>query len=239
MANNVAVTAGSGTTMHTDDVAGVHYPVVKLADGTEDASTRVAAGNGVAAAALRVTIASDSTGVIAVTDNGGSLTADIGAGENHIGEVGGHTLPLRPTVTVSTSPAYTSGDTIGGKITLTNAMRVSSGSGVLQSLLLFDAANQKPVGNIFLFDADLTGTMTDNSAVTWNTADFAKCLGQFPVATADWVTVSSRGIGTVRGINLAVAANGSRNLYAVFVTTSTRSSAATSHLTLAFGFLQD
>jgi hypothetical protein len=34
------------------------------------------AGNGTAAAAHRVTIASDSTGVIAVTDNGGSLTVD-------------------------------------------------------------------------------------------------------------------------------------------------------------------
>lgn len=33
-------------------------------------------GNGTAATALRVTVASDSTGVIAVTDNGGSLTVD-------------------------------------------------------------------------------------------------------------------------------------------------------------------
>lgn len=43
MANNVAVTAGAGTTVATDDVSGVHYQVVKLALGDEDVSTRVAA----------------------------------------------------------------------------------------------------------------------------------------------------------------------------------------------------
>lgn len=37
-------------------------------------------GNGTAAAALRVTVASDSTGVLAVTDNGGTLSIDDGAG---------------------------------------------------------------------------------------------------------------------------------------------------------------
>ncbi len=40
MANNVAITAGSGTDIATDDVAGVHYQVVKLAIGTEDSATR-------------------------------------------------------------------------------------------------------------------------------------------------------------------------------------------------------
>lgn len=41
MANNVAVTAGSGTTMATDDVGGVHYQLVKLVDGTEDGAGRI------------------------------------------------------------------------------------------------------------------------------------------------------------------------------------------------------
>lgn len=38
MADNVAITAGSGTTVATDDVAGVHYQRVKLVDGTLDAT---------------------------------------------------------------------------------------------------------------------------------------------------------------------------------------------------------
>lgn len=43
MANNVPVTAGSGTSIATDDVAGVHYQVVKLAAGTEDSAVRLGA----------------------------------------------------------------------------------------------------------------------------------------------------------------------------------------------------
>jgi len=39
MANNVPVTAGSGTNIATDDVSGVHYQMVKIVDGTEDAAT--------------------------------------------------------------------------------------------------------------------------------------------------------------------------------------------------------
>ncbi len=41
MADNVAVTAGSGTTIATDDVSGVHYQRVKLVDGTLDSTTAI------------------------------------------------------------------------------------------------------------------------------------------------------------------------------------------------------
>lgn len=48
-------------------------------------------GAGTEAAALRVTVATDSTGVLSVDDNGGSLTVDVGtalpAGTNNIGDV--------------------------------------------------------------------------------------------------------------------------------------------------------
>ena len=40
MADTVSITAGAGTTIATDDVAGVHYQFVKLADGTLDSSTK-------------------------------------------------------------------------------------------------------------------------------------------------------------------------------------------------------
>lgn len=39
MADNVPITAGSGTTVATDDVSGVHYQRVKIVDGTADATT--------------------------------------------------------------------------------------------------------------------------------------------------------------------------------------------------------
>ena len=41
MADNVAITAGSGTTIASDDVSGVHYQRVKLVDGTLDSTAAI------------------------------------------------------------------------------------------------------------------------------------------------------------------------------------------------------
>lgn len=45
MADNYAVTQGSGTTMASDDVAGVHYPIVKMAHGAADSATMVSSAS--------------------------------------------------------------------------------------------------------------------------------------------------------------------------------------------------
>lgn len=45
MADNVAITAGSGTTIATDDVGGVHYQRIKSAFGTDGNATDVSASN--------------------------------------------------------------------------------------------------------------------------------------------------------------------------------------------------
>lgn len=41
MADNVAITAGSGTSVATDDVAGIHFQRVKLVDGTADSAAAI------------------------------------------------------------------------------------------------------------------------------------------------------------------------------------------------------
>ncbi len=76
MADNVDITAGTGTTIGTDDVGAVHFQRVKLVDGTLGATTAIGAGGGVESGALRVTLASDSTGVVSIDDNGGAITVD-------------------------------------------------------------------------------------------------------------------------------------------------------------------
>jgi hypothetical protein len=73
--------AGSDIRIATDEANydganASHAQLVKLVDATADSTTRIAAGGGVEATALRVTLASDSTGVVSVDDNGGSLTVD-------------------------------------------------------------------------------------------------------------------------------------------------------------------
>lgn len=100
MADNTTLNAGSGgDTIAADDIAGVKHQRVKIEYGVDGAATDVSdtnplpvddaggsltvdnaalsvTGGGAEASALRVTLASDSTGVLSVDDNGGSLTVD-------------------------------------------------------------------------------------------------------------------------------------------------------------------
>ena len=61
MADTIAVTAGSGTTIATDDCAGVHYQKVKLVDGTAD-STAVIPGDATNGLYVNVTKSVPGTG---------------------------------------------------------------------------------------------------------------------------------------------------------------------------------
>lgn len=75
MADNVAITAGSGTTIATDDVTGVHYQYIKLADGTLNSSQVVATGDGTGTASLRVSLANDTSNkVTPIASTSGGLS---------------------------------------------------------------------------------------------------------------------------------------------------------------------
>jgi hypothetical protein len=100
MADNVTLNSGSGgATLSTDDISGVQVQRVKVQYGVDGAATDVSdtnpmpiddaggsltidnaalsvTGGGVEATALRVTLASDSTGTLSVDDGGGALTVD-------------------------------------------------------------------------------------------------------------------------------------------------------------------
>lgn len=124
MADNITFTTTvatppSGTVAATDEIGGVQYQRVKLSCGPDGTATDVPVGGGVEAAALRVTIASDSTGVLSIDDNGGSLTVDgtvtatIAAGATTIakaedvahttGDVGVMALSVRSNTAAATS----------------------------------------------------------------------------------------------------------------------------------------
>lgn len=77
MADNVTTDDG---VIATDEVGGAHYQRVKVVAGADGSATDVTIGGGVEAAAMRVTIASDSTGVLSIDDNGSTVSIDDGAG---------------------------------------------------------------------------------------------------------------------------------------------------------------
>ena len=66
MADNVAITAGSGTTVAADDVGGVLHQRVKVSIGADGTAADWPVGSGSQAAVPRVTLATDSPGVTAL-----------------------------------------------------------------------------------------------------------------------------------------------------------------------------
>lgn len=73
-------TLPTGTDPLVDNTASGDVQAVKLLDGTAGSVVPILAGGGVEASALRVTIASDSTGLVSVDDNGASITVDAPVG---------------------------------------------------------------------------------------------------------------------------------------------------------------
>jgi hypothetical protein len=172
-----------------------------------------------------ITIQSDTAGIEAllVTNN----------------NVGGYTTGIKDTTAVSTSPAYTAGDAVGAKRTIANAVRVSGGTGILESIILLDRANQKAAMELFIFDSDPSAaTITDNTAFVFSTDDL-KVIARVSIAATDYVTINSKAVATVKGLGIALKASGSTSLYAALVTTGTPTYAATTDVQLIYGILQD
>lgn len=143
---------------------------------------------------------------------------------------------VAPTVTVDTA-IFASGDSIGGKITLTDTMDVSGGSAILDSILIVDAGNQKPVGKFYFFNSDPSAsTLTNNAAAVIHANDLAKLLGVVDFASGDWHTTDSKGFGQKTGLGLSIKASGSKNLYCAYITTGTPTFVATTDFRPKFFF---
>lgn len=154
------------------------------------------------------------------------------------GNVGGFTTVIKDTTAVSTSPAYTTGDAVGGKRTIANAVR-AQGTGILQSITVLDRANQKGGLTIFIFDADPTNaTITDNSAFVFSTDDL-KVIAQISIAAGDYVTTNGKAVAQVSGLAIPVKAASGTSLYAAVVTTDAPTFVATTDLQIEYGILQD
>lgn len=138
MSDNVVLNAGSGgDTIAADDVGGAKYQRIKLSLGADGTVGDAPVGGGVESGVLRVTIASDSTGVLSVDDNGGSLTVD-------------------GTVAVSGTVAVTDNS---GSLTVDNG-----GTFAVQATLA--AETTKVIGTVNIAAAQTLATVTTVSAVT-------------------------------------------------------------------------
>lgn len=219
MSDNVAVTEGAGTSIAADNIGGVMHQRVKVGWGADGAYADASAAD-----------------PLPVEMVAGSL--DLAASEDHVGQVGGAAVVVRPAVTV-TAGAYSAGDVVGGELTLTGAVRVTSGSGVLQSLTMHTADGETPELWVLLFDSAPGAALADNAAYAWTAGDEDKLLGAIHVETADWLTVGGDGVLSRNNLGIAVKANGGTALYAYVVCVGTPTFAATTDVTMALTFLQD
>jgi len=174
---------------------------------------------------------------VPVSDAGGSLTVDqgaagvaawlaaitaIAAGETHIGAVGGHcyTTPVYPVLTVA--GAYVSGDYVGTSataMTFANAVRITGGTGVIESAVLIDKAVQSASIELWLFDAAPTPP-ADNAAWTISDGDALQCIGVIPFQV--YYASALNSVSFAKGLGMTFNANAAtRDIYGCFVTRGT------------------
>lgn len=175
MADNVAITAGSGTTIATDDVSGVQFQKVKLDVGGDGATVPAvgtaggalyvnlrnnsAAEVGVDAAPIRTSPATGAA-VQPVSDNSGSLTVDDGSGSLTVDAP-------------ATTPVF---------------VRLSSGSAAVDALPVTDNGSTLSVD-------DGSGSLTVDGTVTANQGTAASLANAWAAKLTDGT--SSVGVSTV------------------------------------------
>lgn len=226
------VTGGGGGTQYVEDVAHASGDTgTMLLAVRNDAGTALAGTTG-----DYIPISTDANGYLYVNLAAGTL--NLGAGEAHLGEVGGNTAIISPSLTI-TAGAYSANDVVGGEITLTNAARVSGGSGVITDIVVLDDDNEKAALTIVLYDSDPAANTADNGAFAWGSGDLARCIGKVNVAGADYETMGGNAVAHKTGLGIGFKASGSANLYMYLIATGTPTYAATSDLQVKVKVLRD
>jgi hypothetical protein len=147
MADNVAITAGSGTPIATDEVAvnggsSAHVQYVKLVDGTANGTDGVPG----------------TTQGLAIVNRRDVKRIEV--------NVGGLT---------TATTAYTAGDQVGGLITFADAARASGGSGTIVGWTLTDAADIIGAYDLVFFDSSVTPA-TNNDPFSISDSDLLKVV---------------------------------------------------------------
>ncbi len=193
MADNVVITAGSGTTVSADDI-----------------------GGGVLQQRVKVTWGPDGTGND--TDDAAAKRLPVLASAPFATVT---TTVTRPSDTTqyTANDAWadsTSAPTTGG-FTFTSAARQSGGSGVITDCMIVSSANQSTLmqGEIWLFDTAVTA-VNDNAAFTITDNEYLTVVGIIPFTITSAGNATSGAGGNagvnVQGLNIGFTAVGSANL---------------------------
>lgn len=198
------------------------------------------------------------------TDTTGSnlysaITASVPYGEFHIGEIGSNQIAIKVAQTVTASSAYTSGNALGGFMTIVGASR-NSGSlgaagtgGIISGMQITSKSNQASPSawqaDVFIFDASPTATFcNDKTAFVISGTDTDKLTGILTVPStaangAGWFASGpAAGNGSVAQATyypITYDLASSTNLYACAVTRSNPTFLSTSDLTFKWNLLRN
>jgi hypothetical protein len=107
-----------------------------------------------------------------------------GASEAHIGQTGGTTVTVDVTLSLDTN-IYASGDVLADTQQVDAAMRITNGTGVMQSIVIVDQDDQKAAFTIYFLNSNVA-MGTENSAPGITDANALFILGRIKVAVADY-----------------------------------------------------
>lgn len=158
-------------------------------------------------------------------------------GETHLGSIGGNTRVVDVTFS-GNAAAYVSGAVIGTTQTITDAMRVNGGTGLLQSIRLLDQDDLALAIDIVLMQ-NTQSLGTDNGVVNITDANAIDILGIISVVATDYVDLINSRLSTIRNIDLGVqSAATSRDLFVGLIVRGAGTFTANA-LRLRLTFLQD
>jgi hypothetical protein len=243
MADNVAITAGAGTTIATDDVSGTHFQRVKLVSGVLDATAPIGhveddAHNSGDAGILALAVRKDSAAALAGSDGDYSGLIVDAVGRQWVRPAPVQ-VRIQVTPTIDTN-AYASGDCVGGLMDFANAARVSGGSGIVQSILVLDKTQaQRAAMTLLFFDRSVT-VAGNNNAIAMSDADMAYCLGIVPIGPYNtaWPGTPANSFSTLINVGLPFVLNGT-SLYVQAIVYATPTYTSSSDLVFMLGILQD
>ncbi len=213
MADNVQITAGSGTVIGTETATvnsiAVQLQQVKAVLGARDGYTGSQGG--------RVVDGTTDTAA-GYTDNRAKVVS------------------IAQTPTISTSPAYTAKDAIGGLLTFANAVRASGGTGKIAAVQIEDKGQQKADIDLVLFNATITAP-TDNAIFNPSDAEVGTCVGYIPIGGGMYSDFSTNSVANaIPGLEFVLAGT---SLFGVLVARSTPTYTSTTDIVVTLTIQQD
>lgn len=127
------------------------------------------------------------------------------------GNIGGYTSKIAFAPTTSAT-AYTANDNIGGIITLSNALRTITSTGIIESISVWALNNAAPNLYIDFWDASPSGTYT-NDAAQIIAGDQLKWMGMAEILTTDWKQTGVISRCSIVPPRFGIKANSSISIY--------------------------